>query len=66
MEVHIGTQNTEIGRKHMLFWKYFQLLDCLGFKIVYSAINPVSGGRAVNGRRRSCCYEIVWVQDRAW
>ncbi|XP_063852853.1 probable methyltransferase-like protein 24 isoform X2 [Scylla paramamosain] len=66
MEVHIGGKTTEIGRGHKAFWKYFQLLDCFGFKILYSAINPFSGGRVVNGRRRSCCYEIVWVQDRSW
>ncbi|XP_045118049.1 uncharacterized protein LOC123508393 [Portunus trituberculatus] len=66
MEVHIGGQNKEIGRTHTLFWNYFQLLDCFGFKIVYSAINPFVGGKVVNGRRRACCYEIVWVQDRTW
>ncbi|XP_063849903.1 uncharacterized protein LOC135094070 isoform X1 [Scylla paramamosain] len=59
MEVHIQGKIRE-------FWKYFQLLDCFGFKIWYSAINPFVGGSVVNGRQRGCCYEIVWVQDRSW
>lgn len=65
MEVHIG-KSAEITSNHISFWKYFQLLDCFGFKIVYSAVNPFTGGTVVNGRLRSRCFEIVWVQDRKW
>ncbi|XP_045105025.1 methyltransferase-like protein 24 [Portunus trituberculatus] len=57
MEVHIGGKITEIGRSHRLFWKYFQLLDCFGFKLQrtqahYSRISYTSGsqtmGREIN------------------
>ncbi|XP_069183558.1 probable methyltransferase-like protein 24 [Procambarus clarkii] len=62
MEIHINSQ-----KNREEFWKYFQLLDCFGFKVMFSEINPVS--RKTRPRKDlvvACCYEVVWARDRQW
>ncbi|XP_050724951.1 uncharacterized protein LOC127002789 [Eriocheir sinensis] len=66
MEIHMDSNLRELRRSYKVFWEYFQLLDCFGFKISHSAVNPFCGHKVVDGQHRSNCYEIVWVQDREW
>ncbi|XP_045624666.1 uncharacterized protein [Procambarus clarkii] len=61
MEVHLKEERN----KH--YWKMFQQLECLGFKVWFSEMNPVrTMWYQVGGKTRSCCYEIVWARDRQW
>nr|XP_053629711.1 uncharacterized protein LOC128686706 [Cherax quadricarinatus] len=66
MEIHNSYTNkmSEVREK---YWKYFQLLDCFGFKLMFSEINPVHNLRFLfRGQARSCCYELVWARARQW
>ncbi|XP_050724987.1 uncharacterized protein LOC127002815 isoform X2 [Eriocheir sinensis] len=66
MEIHMDDNLRDLLPRHKVFWKYFLLLDCMGFKIWHSAVNPFCTNKVVKGQHRSNCYEIVWVQDREW
>ncbi|XP_042860018.1 uncharacterized protein LOC122245938 [Penaeus japonicus] len=63
MEIHIERSKTRMKQ----YWKYFQLLECFGFKLVFSHMLNIP--RLVyekDGEIRSCCYELVWAQDKQW
>ncbi|XP_053651092.2 uncharacterized protein [Cherax quadricarinatus] len=49
------------------YWKIFQQLECYGFQLWFSEMNPVRKlFFKVKGKIRSCCYEMVWARDRQW
>ncbi|XP_047485377.1 uncharacterized protein LOC125036644 [Penaeus chinensis] len=63
MEVH----PSRIKNRQKLYLKYVQLLECFGFKLIFGHILDIP--RLLfkrNGETRSCCYELVWAQDRHW
>ncbi|XP_037797133.1 uncharacterized protein LOC119592385 [Penaeus monodon] len=63
MEFHPGKSET----RKKLYLKYVQLLECFGFKLIFGHILDVPHLQFKgNGETRSCCYELVWVQDRQW
>lgn len=50
-----------------LYLKYAQLLECFGFKLIFGHILDVPQSLFTeNGETRSCCYELVWAQDKQW
>ncbi|XP_063603928.1 uncharacterized protein LOC134779675 [Penaeus indicus] len=63
MEFHPGRYED----RKKLYLKYVQLLECFGFKLIFGHILDVPHLLfKSNGKTRSCCYELVWVQDRQW
>nr|XP_045613130.1 probable methyltransferase-like protein 24 [Procambarus clarkii] len=66
MEIH-NSESVLMPVVREKLWKYFQLLDCFGFKVIFSEINPVIHLRFVlRGQVRSCCYEVVWARHHYW
>ncbi|XP_042881584.1 uncharacterized protein LOC122259095 [Penaeus japonicus] len=63
MEIHTGK-----NKKNMeLYYKYAQLLECFGFKLIFQHILDVPFLLfKEKGELRSCCYELVWAQDKQW
>ncbi|XP_070000113.1 uncharacterized protein [Penaeus vannamei] len=63
MEIHPGKSEN----RKKLYLRYIQLLECLGFKLIFSHILNVPQTQfREKGEVRSCCYELVWAQDRQW
>ncbi|XP_037797136.1 uncharacterized protein LOC119592387 [Penaeus monodon] len=61
MEIH--TKRNEY--KMRLYFKYVQLLECFGFRLIFGHILDVPEKLFTdNGETRSCCYELVWAQDK--
>ncbi|KAK4310176.1 hypothetical protein Pmani_018239 [Petrolisthes manimaculis] len=66
MEIHMSIR-PDVGLVRERLWAYFHHLDCYGFKLVFSEINPVKTLRFnFRDKERSCCYEMVWARQRQW
>lgn len=49
------------------YWKLFQLLECLGFKIMFTEINPVWDFMFEHEDTYvSLFYDVVWARDQQW
>ncbi|XP_071516778.1 uncharacterized protein [Panulirus ornatus] len=67
--VEIHYQHTDPGRtiKREKLWRYFQLLECFGFKLMFSEASPIEVQKFLfRGEVRTCCYELVWARDLQW
>ncbi|XP_037797495.1 uncharacterized protein LOC119592651 [Penaeus monodon] len=63
MEVH-PARNKNYMRRYM---RYFQLLECLGFRLMFSQMIDINALLyKSNGELRSCCYELMWARDQEW
>ncbi|XP_069970607.1 probable methyltransferase-like protein 24 [Penaeus vannamei] len=67
MEIHPGFYKGEdVTQPHNLFaqfWRIFQLLDCLGFRLIHWNRNTYKGNHYVwKGKKESMCYEVVYVR----
>ncbi|KAK4314346.1 hypothetical protein Pmani_014350 [Petrolisthes manimaculis] len=55
------------GDGRQTFWEFFQRLECLGFKVIFTEMNQVKINWFLQGKKvRSSCYEVVWARDRQW
>ncbi|KAK3865683.1 hypothetical protein Pcinc_028725 [Petrolisthes cinctipes] len=62
IEIHM-TKKDHLQR----FWEFFQRLECLGFKVIFTEMNRVKSNWFHQGKKlRSMCYEVVWARDRQW
>ncbi|XP_042233953.1 uncharacterized protein LOC121874099 isoform X2 [Homarus americanus] len=68
MVIHPGKYSGESIRALDMFqdlWKYFKLLECYGFSLIFSNLNDVPSEQYTwEGQRQSRSYELVWVHNR--
>lgn len=63
MEIH-ATRNKNYMKRYM---RYFELLECLGFRLMFSQMIDINALLyKKNGKTRSCCYELMWARDKEW
>ncbi|XP_042857315.1 methyltransferase-like protein 24 [Penaeus japonicus] len=67
MEIHPGFYKDEdVTKPDNIFhqyWNLFQLLDCMGFRLIHWNKNEYKGNHYIwRGKKRAACYEVVYVR----
>ncbi|XP_047486798.1 probable methyltransferase-like protein 24 [Penaeus chinensis] len=67
MEIHPGIYGdedvTQPNNLFAKFWRIFQLLDCLGFRLIHWNRNTYKRNHYIwKGRKEATCYEVVYVR----